>query len=192
MEKIQTKRIDEIQYYLNQAVELLDVGKLDQKQPQLDLTMKAGAVRILLRSAEDGAGEVARYIRRKENEDTAPGRPTTETDSSAYITLTPTTDRQSGDPHPAKVREQVKKLAEMDFRELLKKDPEYRRAIEANIEMAFVDNARWHKEKKEKRKSKSSAFLNQKDLHTIGNKAAKYFLDLFLMEPGESMPTSKG
>lgn len=51
-------------------------------------------------------------------------------------------------------------------------DPELRRAWKDNIAMAFKDNYKWHMKKK-----RSPSFA---DIHTIGNKAAEYFLKLLI------------
>jgi hypothetical protein len=56
----------------------------------------------------------------------------------------------------------------------LKDDPDYYNAWKANIAMAFVDNARWYREKNNK------VHLSGKDIHAIANQSADYFLKLFM------------
>lgn len=58
----------------------------------------------------------------------------------------------------------------------VRKDPDLWRAFEANIAMAFVDNAAWYK------KATGKKALSNKDIHTVANNAAKYFLLLWTTE----------
>lgn len=74
------------------------------------------------------------------------------------------------------IQAQLNTITVKDFRELMKKDPEYRHAFHDNIAMAFKDNVSWYR-KKIKRKTQN---LSRQDIHAIANGAAKYFLDIFL------------
>lgn len=62
------------------------------------------------------------------------------------------------------------------FIKTLKKDKELRHAFHANIAMAFYDNYHWHKKKTGKK------VMSNKDIHTIGNNGAEYFLKLLCDE----------
>ena len=53
---------------------------------------------------------------------------------------------------------------------LISEDKELREAVKANIAMAFVDCARWYKDRRHKKS------LSKTDIHAIGNEAAEYFL----------------
>lgn len=67
-----------------------------------------------------------------------------------------------------KLRDAVQTLSEA-----LKNDPELFYGYQANIAMAFKDNACWYKKKTGKKS------LSMGDLHEIANDAAKYFLNQF-------------
>lgn len=56
------------------------------------------------------------------------------------------------------------------------KDPEYKQTFIANIAMSYLDNERWYREEK----NKVGRYLNYKDKHTIANKAAEHFVNLFI------------
>ena len=58
--------------------------------------------------------------------------------------------------------------------EKLLDDPEMWFGYKSNIAMAFVDVTRWHREENNKK------YLNNSDIHSIGNKAAQHFLQLWL------------
>jgi hypothetical protein len=66
-----------------------------------------------------------------------------------------------------------------DLVRALEEDPGYREGWVANIAMAFYDNYCWHM------KNKHSA-PSRKDIHAVGNKAAKYFLELLCRDTTSS------
>ena len=57
------------------------------------------------------------------------------------------------------------------FTKTLRNDPELYYSYQSAIAMAYVDNGRW-----------SNSRDSYKKRHEIGNKAAKYFLDLLIRE----------
>jgi len=63
------------------------------------------------------------------------------------------------------IKEAVKPLNQM-----FKDDPNYRMRWQSNIAIAFVDNVRWHREKR------GSRCLSNKSIHEIANAAADQFL----------------
>lgn len=62
------------------------------------------------------------------------------------------------------------------FIKTLKKDKELRHAFHANIAMAFYDNYCWHKKKTGKK------VMSDRDVRTIGDNGAEYFLQLLCDE----------
>ena len=63
--------------------------------------------------------------------------------------------------------------------QVIRSDKGYREAWQANIAMAFVDNATWYKKRHDKKT------LSNTDLHKVANEAANYFLDLLTSQKGK-------
>ena len=63
-------------------------------------------------------------------------------------------------------------------------DPDFRYAYQANIAMAFVDEARWHQERTGKK------HLSRQEIHTIANVAADRFLTMLAAKPSKEAEVS--
>ena len=61
-----------------------------------------------------------------------------------------------------------------DLYKVLKEDSDFRRAWDANINMAFIDNAHQYMEENKK------IVLNEEDIKLVAKRTSKYFTDLLV------------